>query len=64
MPNLSAEGNQFVQSRAQRHGISTDGATHMLISAQSQAADVIGAGNILFVPAPTTNSWPSELESS
>ncbi|MFK8111588.1 MAG: SHOCT domain-containing protein [Rubripirellula sp.] len=32
MPNLSAAGNQFVQSLSQRHGISTDGATHMLIA--------------------------------
>ncbi|QEG24037.1 SHOCT domain-containing protein [Mariniblastus fucicola] len=32
MPNLSAAGNQLVQSLAQRHGISTDAATHMLIA--------------------------------
>ncbi len=32
MPNLSAAGQQFVQSLAQRHGISTDAATHMLIA--------------------------------
>ena len=32
MPKLSAEGQQFVQSLAGRHGISTDAATHMLIA--------------------------------
>ena len=32
MPNLSAEGNQLVQNLAQRHGVSTDAITHMLIA--------------------------------
>lgn len=32
MPNLSAAGNRFIQTLSQRHGISTDGATHMLIA--------------------------------
>ncbi|MGB7343160.1 MAG: SHOCT domain-containing protein [Pirellulaceae bacterium] len=32
MPNLSAAGNQFVQSLAQRHGVSIDAATHMLVA--------------------------------
>ena len=32
MPNLSAEGNQLVQTLAQRYGLSTDAITHMLIA--------------------------------
>ncbi|KAA1262346.1 hypothetical protein LF1_49100 [Rubripirellula obstinata] len=32
MPNLSASGNQLVQSLAQRHGLSPDAVTHMLIA--------------------------------
>ena len=35
MPTLSAEGNQVVQSLAQRHGISPDAVTHMLIAVQN-----------------------------
>ena len=32
MPNLSDEGNQLVQDLAQRHGLSTDAVTHMLVA--------------------------------
>ncbi len=32
MPNLSEAGNQFVQTIAQRDGVSTDAATHMLVA--------------------------------
>lgn len=32
MPNLSPAGNQLVQDLSQRHGVSTDAATHMLIA--------------------------------
>ncbi len=32
MPHLSQAGNQFVEDLAQRHGVSTDAATHMLIA--------------------------------
>lgn len=32
MPNLSNEGSQLVQDLAQRHGLSTDAVTHMLIA--------------------------------
>lgn len=32
MPNLSDAGNQLVQTLSQRHGVSTDGATHMLFA--------------------------------
>jgi len=32
VPNLSDEGNQLVQDLAQRHGVSTDAATHMLVA--------------------------------
>ena len=32
MPKLSDEGNQLVQDLAQRHGLSTDAVTHMLVA--------------------------------
>lgn len=32
MPNLSAQGNQLVQTLAQKHGVSNDAVTHMLIA--------------------------------
>ena len=32
MPNLSAQGDQLVQTLAQRHGLSTDAVTHMLFA--------------------------------
>jgi hypothetical protein len=32
VPNLSSAGDQFVQELSQRHGVSTDAATHMLIA--------------------------------
>lgn len=32
MPNLSSAGNQLVHDLSQRHGVSTDAATHMLIA--------------------------------
>ncbi len=35
VPNLSAAGMQLVQDLAQRHGVSTDAATHMLIAVRN-----------------------------
>src|SRR6056297_2256 len=35
MPNLSDAGNQLVQTLSQRHGVSPDAVTHMLIAIQN-----------------------------
>ena len=44
MPKLSDEGNQLVQELAQRHGLSTDAVTHMLVAVHNGSGQWMRGG--------------------